>query len=29
MDEEIDIEISADKSDADWEVIKAIVKTKK
>lgn len=29
MDEEIDIEISADRSDADWQAIKAIVKTKK
>lgn len=29
MNDEIDIEISTDKSDADWQAIKAIVKTKK
>lgn len=29
MDEEIDIEISTDKSDADWQAIKTIVETEK
>ena len=29
MDEEIDIEISADRSDADWQAIRTIVETEK